>query len=52
MQPIAAYDTNILLSSIGWGGTPYRALELARQGRVEGLTPMLGAGSAQKSWTN
>jgi uncharacterized protein len=38
MQAVAVYDTNILLSSIGWGGTPYRALELARQGRVEGLT--------------
>ena len=38
MQPIAVYDTNILLSGIGWRGSPYRCLELARQGRVEGLT--------------
>ena len=38
MQPIVVYDTNILLSSIGWGGNPYRCLELARQGKIEGLT--------------
>ena len=38
MQPIAVYDTNILLSVIGWGGNPYRCLELARQGKIEGLT--------------
>ena len=38
MLPVVVYDTNILLSSIGWGGTPGRCLELARQGNVEGLT--------------
>ena len=38
MQPIAVYDTNILLSGIGWRGSPYRCLELARLGSVEGLT--------------
>ena len=38
MQPIAVYDTIILLSGIGWRGSPYRCLELAQQGRVEGLT--------------
>lgn len=38
MQPIAVYDTNILLSGIGWRGNPYRCLELARQGKIEGLT--------------
>ena len=38
MQPIAVYDTNILLSGIGWRGSPYRCLELTRQGSVEGLT--------------
>ncbi len=38
MQPIAVYDTNILLSGIGWRGNPYRCLELARQGSVQGLT--------------
>ena len=38
MPPIVVYDTNILLSSIGWGGKPARCLEFARQGSVEGLT--------------
>ena len=38
MHPVVVYDTNILLSSIGWGGNPARCLELARQGSVEGLT--------------
>ena len=38
MQSIAVFDTNILLSGIGWRGSPYRCLELARQGSVQGLT--------------
>ena len=38
MPPVVVYDTNILLSSIGWGGKPGRCLELARQGSIEGLT--------------
>ena len=38
MQPIAVYDTNILFSGISWRGSPYRCLELARQGIVDGLT--------------
>lgn len=38
MLPVVVYDTNILLSGIGWGGKPGRCLELARQGSVEGLT--------------
>ena len=38
MQPIAVYDTNILFSGLGWKGTPNRCIELARQGRVVGLT--------------
>jgi putative PIN family toxin of toxin-antitoxin system len=32
------FDTNILLSAIGWKGTPYECLELARQGKVESFT--------------
>jgi putative PIN family toxin of toxin-antitoxin system len=35
---IAVFDTNILLSGVGWRGNPYRCLELARAGIVEGLT--------------
>ena len=38
MQPIVVYEINILFSSIGWRGTPYHCVELARQGKVEGLT--------------
>ncbi len=40
MFPIVVYDTNILLSSIGWGGTPVHCLDLARHGKVDGLTCM------------
>jgi putative PIN family toxin of toxin-antitoxin system len=35
---IAVIDTNILFSALGWRGKPYRCLELARAGIVEGLT--------------
>ncbi|MEH2011508.1 putative toxin-antitoxin system toxin component, PIN family [Nostoc sp.] len=37
MRPIVVFDTNILLSAIGWKGSPYHCLDLARQGRVKGL---------------
>jgi len=32
------FDTNILLSGIGWNGKPYTCIELARNGVVEGVT--------------
>lgn len=32
------FDTNVLLSGIGWRGRPYQCLELARRGRVDALT--------------
>ena len=39
MPSIAAtFDTNILLSGVGWRGNPYRCLESARAGIVEGVT--------------
>lgn len=38
MQSVVVYDTNILLSGLGWKGAPYRCVELARRGRVVGLT--------------
>ena len=38
MPHVVVFDTNILLSAIGWKGTPFECLELARQGAVEGLT--------------
>ncbi|MBC6432630.1 putative toxin-antitoxin system toxin component, PIN family [Nostoc sp. HG1] len=37
MLPIVVFDTNILLSAIGWKGSPYHCLDLARQGSVKGL---------------
>ncbi|MFN6536112.1 MAG: putative toxin-antitoxin system toxin component, PIN family [Nostoc sp. EkiNYC01] len=37
MRPIVVFDTNVLLSAIGWKGSPYHCLDLARQGRVKGL---------------
>jgi uncharacterized protein len=38
MRWIAVFDTNVLFSGLGWRGTPYRCLELARAGLVEGMT--------------
>lgn len=38
MRKVAVFDTNILLSGIGWKGAPYMCLELARAGKVEGIT--------------
>ena len=38
MRWIVVFDTNVMLSGLGWRGTPYRCLELARAGVVEGMT--------------
>ena len=38
MQVVAVFDTNVLLSAIGWKGNPFRCLELARAGTVEVVT--------------
>lgn len=38
MHVVAVFDTNILLAGVGWRGKPYRCLELARAGIVEGVT--------------
>jgi uncharacterized protein len=35
---VATFDTNILLSGVGWRGNPYRCLELARGGTIAGVT--------------
>src|SRR5688572_32489539 len=32
------FDTNVLFSAVGWGGTPGKCVDLARVGRVQGLT--------------
>jgi putative PIN family toxin of toxin-antitoxin system len=38
VPPVAVFDTNILVSGTGWQGNPYRCLECARAGLVEGVT--------------
>ena len=38
MRLVAVFDTNVLLSAIGWKGNPFRCLELARAGTVEVVT--------------
>jgi putative PIN family toxin of toxin-antitoxin system len=38
MPIVAVFDTNVLLSGLGWKGKPYECLELARAGSVTGLT--------------
>ena len=38
MPPVVVFDTNILMSGTGWQGNPYRCLEYARTGLVEGVT--------------
>ena len=38
MPYVAVFDTNILFSGLGWRGAPYRCLELARTGIIEGVT--------------
>lgn len=35
---VATFDTNILLSGVGWRGNPYRCLELTRTGVIGGVT--------------
>ncbi|MFM2062323.1 MAG: hypothetical protein RLZZ507_1993 [Cyanobacteriota bacterium] len=37
MRPIVVFDTNVLLSGIGWRSKPFRCLELARSGIIEGV---------------
>ena len=38
MRTVVVFDTNILISGIGWRGAPYHCLELAINGKVEGIT--------------
>lgn len=38
VSPIVVFDTNTLFSGLGWRGSPYRCLELARNGRIESVT--------------
>lgn len=38
MLKVIVFDANVLLSGVGWRGNPYRCLELARAGILEGVT--------------
>ena len=38
MPPVAVFDTNVLFSATAWKGNPFRCLELARAGVVDGVT--------------
>ncbi len=38
MRPIVVYDTNVLISGMIWGGTPYDCIALAQENKVEGIT--------------
>lgn len=51
MQPIAVYDTNILLSGLGWKGIPYRCIELARQFYLGGAT-LMGWSAIERNFNN
>ncbi|BAY75196.1 hypothetical protein NIES25_16140 [Nostoc linckia NIES-25] len=35
---VVVFDTNTLFSGLGWRGSPYRCLELARNGQIESIT--------------
>ncbi len=35
---VVVFDTNTLFSGLGWRGSPYRCLELARNGQIESVT--------------
>jgi len=38
VRVVVVFDTNVIFSATGWRGNPYRCLELAREGVVEGVT--------------
>src|SRR5438067_11757325 len=38
MPHVAVFDTNVLLSSVGWHGKPFACVQLARTGNVQGVT--------------
>lgn len=38
MKLVVVFDTSVLMSAVGWGGRPGRCVQLARDGRIEGVT--------------
>ena len=37
-RPLVVFDTNILFSGIGWQGSPYICLQMAREGSINSVT--------------
>jgi predicted nucleic acid-binding protein len=35
VRKIAVFDTNVLLSAVGWKGKPFACVELARNGTID-----------------
>lgn len=38
MRVVAVFDTNVLLSAVGWRGKPFQCLEIVRAGMIEAVT--------------
>jgi putative PIN family toxin of toxin-antitoxin system len=38
MKLVVVFDTSVLFSAVGWSGKPSQCLQLARDGRIEGVT--------------
>ena len=38
MPPVAVFDANVLVSAMGWSGTPRRCIDSARNGMCLGVT--------------
>ncbi|HKQ49355.1 MAG TPA: putative toxin-antitoxin system toxin component, PIN family [Phycisphaerae bacterium] len=38
MSHRVVFDTNVLFSAVGWGGTPGRCVEFVKAGRIRGIT--------------
>ena len=37
-HPLVVFDTNILFSALGWQGSPYFCVQMARTGKIKNLT--------------
>lgn len=37
-RPLVVFDTNVLFSGIGWRGSPYVCLQMAREGKIKSAT--------------
>ena len=37
-RPLVVFDTNVLFSGIGWQGSPYFCLQMARKGNIKSVT--------------